>query len=374
MRAGILSRENGRAGAVIPIILTLMSAPDHDDENDEHDALGPLEELLDRGWERLRKNDLDGARRIAEEASALDPSAGEPWTLLGAAAAAGGDNDAAMEHYGKASRLAPDDISPVIYQAEILLFDRHEYDEALELCEHALDLAETEEEFLDAVLLKAEINVGKEDIPAAEAALDQLPPTPFPDAELEVRAGRCFFDLQHLEEAEDHFQRAIQVDAKSGDGYHGLGMVYEEQEDTRAMVKAWLRVRELDLELPAVAWALEQSEFEQIAEEALEELPERIRTLLANVPIVAADYPSIEIVAEGNDPRMMGFFSGVPYPEKTTLGGAPHLDCVFLYRLNIERMAKNRAETIHEIKITLLHETGHFFGLSEEELAEMGLG
>jgi predicted Zn-dependent protease with MMP-like domain len=89
---------------------------------------------------------------------------------------------------------------------------------------------------------------------------------------------------------------------------------------------------------------------------------------------VAGDFPSIEIIAEGNDPRMMGFFSGVPYPEKSNLGGAPHLDCVFLYQRNIERMCRSREETAKEIRITLLHETGHFFGLSEEELEEMGLG
>ncbi len=140
------------------------------------------------------------------------------------------------------------------------------------------------------------------------------------------------------------------------------------------MVKAWLRVRELDLEEPAVSWSMTQDDFEKVAEDALSELPDRIGKLLENVPIVAADYPSIEIVAEGNDPRMLGFFSGVPYPEKSHLGGAPHLDCVFLYKLNIERVARNRDEAAKEIRITLLHETGHFFGLSEEELEAMGLG
>ena len=117
-----------------------------------------------------------------------------------------------------------------------------------------------------------------------------------------------------------------------------------------------------------------QEDFEKVAEAALEELPERIGKPLENVPIVAADYPSLEIVAEGNDPRMLGFFSGVPYPEKSNLGGAAHLDCVFLYKTNIERAAKNREDAAKEIRITLLHETGHFFGLSEEELEDMGLG
>ena len=93
------------------------------------------------------------------------------------------------------------------------------------------------------------------------------------------------------------------------------------------------------------------------------------------MPILASDYPAVELVAEGSDPRMMGFFSGVPYPEKqNVMGASPHLDCVFLYQRNIERMSRDAAELRAEIRITLLHETGHFFGLSEEELEAMGLG
>ena len=122
-------------------------------------------------------------------------------------------------------------------------------------------------------------------------------------------------------------------------------------------------------------WALAEDAFEKIAEHALAELPERILTLLANVPILVSDVPSLEIVAEGNDPRMMGFFSGVPYPEKTMIGGPPpHLDCIFLYQRNIERATRTHGEMLDEIRKTLLHETGHFFGLSEEDLEDIGLG
>ena len=72
---------------------------------------------------------------------------------------------------------------------------------------------------------------------------------------------------------------------------------------------------------------------------------------------------------------MMGFFSGVPYPEKSNVAGAvPHLDCVFLYKRNIERVAQSPEEVRHEIRITLLHETGHFFALDEADLEALGLG
>jgi predicted Zn-dependent protease with MMP-like domain/Flp pilus assembly protein TadD len=347
---------------------------DDDDEREDR-AEDPLDRHLDEAWARFKKNDLEGARISARAAAALDPQNAEVETLYGNIEAAAGDHDAALEHFQKAMKLDREYVTPMLHAAEILMWPNEEYEDALELIDRALEAAEEEEDYLDAVLLKAEalVDMGAEDREIRET-LEELPPTAMPGPELHVRAAQLFLDLEMVDEAEEHFQQAVRLDDASADAYHGLGMVYEEREDTRAMVKAFMRVRELDLEAPPVAWTMSQDEFEKVAEDALGELPERIRELLGNVPIVAADYPSLEIVAEGNDPRMLGFFSGVPYPEKSNLGGVPHLDCVFLYQRNIERMCRNKSEAEREIRTTLLHETGHFFGLSEEELEAMGLG
>ena len=347
-----------------------------DDDEREGRADDPLSLELDKGWELLtKKNDLEGARISAAAAAALDPLSAEVETLFGAIAAAAGDHDAALERYQKAMKLDREYVLPMLYAAEILLWPNEEYEDALELIDRALEAADDEEDYLDALLLKAEalLDMGTEADEIREV-LEELPPSALPDPHLHVRAAQLYMDLEMVDEAEEHFKQAIEMDADHADAYHGLGIVYEEREDTRGMVKAFMRVRELDLDAPPVAWTMTQDEFEKVAEDALGELPERIRELLGNVPIVAADYPSIEIVAEGNDPRMLGFFSGVPYPEKSNLGGTPHLDCVFLYQKNIERMCRNKAEAEKEVRTTLLHETGHFFGLSEEELEAMGLG
>jgi predicted Zn-dependent protease with MMP-like domain/Flp pilus assembly protein TadD len=346
-----------------------------DDDDEESKPRDPLARHLDRGWDLLKQNDLAGARISAQAAVDIDPTAPEAETLFGAIAAASGDEQGALERYQRAMKLDREYVPPMLYAAEILLWPNEEYEDALELIERALEHADEEEDYIDALLLKAEamIDMGAEDDEVREV-LAELPPTQLPDPSFHVRAARCFLDLEMLDDAEDHFQQAIVLDAKYGDAYHGLGIVFEERDDTRAMVKAFLKVRELDLDEPPVAWGLTQEEFEKVAEDALGELPERFRELLGNVPIIAADYPSIETVAEGNDPRILGLFSGVPYPEKSNLDGSPHLDCVFLYQRNIERACKGRDEAAREIRTTLLHETGHFFGLSEEELEAMGLG
>ncbi len=225
--------------------------------------------------------------------------------------------------------------------------------------------------------MKGETLVEAGDLDEAAKALAELPPpkTDLPDVQYHLRAGRLALDVGDLDLSEGHFRRALERDPSQTDALHGLGIVHEERGDGKAMVKAFLKVREADLKEAAPPWGVSRERFEQIAEEALAELPEKIRGLLANVPILVADYPSVELIAEGSDPRMMGFFSGVPYPEKGTLDGSPpSLDTVFLYQRNIERYARTVEEVEEEIRKTLLHETGHFFGLTEEELEAMGLG
>ena len=84
---------------------------------------------------------------------------------------------------------------------------------------------------------------------------------------------------------------------------------------------------------------------------------------LAEVPVLHHDYPSEALVRDGWDPRILGFFAS----DET-------LTHILLFQRNIERICADRAEVHEEIRITLLHETAHFFGMTDEELDEIGLG
>jgi predicted Zn-dependent protease with MMP-like domain len=75
-------------------------------------------------------------------------------------------------------------------------------------------------------------------------------------------------------------------------------------------------------------------------------------------------------VQDGLDPRLLGLFSG---PSMTEGGDAPSLQQITLYARNLERAAATIEDLEEEVRITLLHETGHFFGLDEDGLAELGL-
>ena len=105
-----------------------------------------------------------------------------------------------------------------------------------------------------------------------------------------------------------------------------------------------------------------------------DELPPRARELLRGIPIVVADLPAEADVDTGVDPRSLGLFSGTPHGDYPHLGGQPGLTQILLFRRNIERVAATDEDLREEIRITLLHETGHFFGLDDAGLEDIGLG
>lgn len=208
-----------------------------------------------------------------------------------------------------------------------------------------------------------------------EELLRSLPPGPLAAPALHVRAADAWQELDQLRDAERHYRLALELDPDHSDALHGLGCVHQLEDAHAPMVAAWLRVRELDLADAKLPWGVSVEEFTAAAEAAFEELPAEIHTHLENLPIVVCDYPSAELIQDGVDPRSLGVITGVPFSHKRVLpDGPPELDCVQLYQLNIERIAQSREEVLEEVRITVLHETGHYFGLSDEDLDAMGLG
>jgi predicted Zn-dependent protease with MMP-like domain/Flp pilus assembly protein TadD len=327
---------------------------------------------IEHGWQLLDEGKIDEARRLADRAATADPESPEAHTLVGAVANAEDDVEGALEAFERAMELDDEYLDPVLLAAETLALSG-DADEARRLVERAIDLAEEEDEYVDALLLKAEIELAAEDPEAAAKTLTELPPVALPTAALELRAGDAFLELDQADRAEEHFRRAATQEPDSADAEYGLGLAAEARGEREAMVSHFQRVRLLDGKAAPAPWAVSTDRLEELVEQALEELPERAQKLLENVPIMVEDQPSEEVVADGFDPRGLGLFAGVPFPEQSTLAAPPHLEAVFLYQRNIERVARSMSEVEAEIRTTLLHETGHFFGLDEEDLAELGL-
>lgn len=118
-------------------------------------------------------------------------------------------------------------------------------------------------------------------------------------------------------------------------------------------------------------------EFAAAVEEAIDALPDRFRRAAreGNVAILAEPIPDESLLIEEEppmDPSILGLYRGIPLPERSE-GDLGEPDTIHLFQHNLERVAESRDELVHEIAITTYHELGHFFGLTEEELADLEL-
>jgi len=112
---------------------------------------------------------------------------------------------------------------------------------------------------------------------------------------------------------------------------------------------------------------MDRKRFEKLVEQSLERLPAVYRSKLTNIAIIIEDAPARE-----TEPGtlLLGLFHGIPRTEKSVFYATPP-DQVFLYQKNIEAICSTDEEIRLQVRATLLHELGHYFGLSEEELRDI---
>ena len=117
---------------------------------------------------------------------------------------------------------------------------------------------------------------------------------------------------------------------------------------------------------------MNRTEFETVVGEALDGLPPEFAELMSNLTIQVEEAPDAETMADvGLDPEfddLFGLYTGVPLDQRGGWYGNVLPDLIVLYRKPLIRACGNRRELIHQIQLTLLHEIGHHFGFSEEEM------
>ena len=104
--------------------------------------------------------------------------------------------------------------------------------------------------------------------------------------------------------------------------------------------------------------------FEDHVRAALDELPPDLASALTNVAVVVED-------ENPEDPDLFGLYHGVPLPERGDMAGLPP-DTISIYRVPLEDSFPDPKELREEIRVTVLHELAHHFGLDEDRLAELG--
>jgi predicted Zn-dependent protease with MMP-like domain len=120
---------------------------------------------------------------------------------------------------------------------------------------------------------------------------------------------------------------------------------------------------------------LGRAEFEKLVAQTAESLPEHFLKRLENVDVVVEDEPTaedLELAGVERDGTLLGLYHGVPQSQRGPWYGNILPDRIVIYQRPIEAVARDRREIRKEIRITLMHEIGHHFGLAEDDLAEAG--
>ncbi len=120
---------------------------------------------------------------------------------------------------------------------------------------------------------------------------------------------------------------------------------------------------------------LSRAEFEGLVARAVNLLPQRFLARLENVDVVVEEEPTdddLELAGVEPGGTLLGLYHGIPQSERGSWYGSALPDRIVIYQRPIEALARNRREIQKEIRITLMHEIGHHFGLGEDELSEAG--
>jgi predicted Zn-dependent protease with MMP-like domain len=113
--------------------------------------------------------------------------------------------------------------------------------------------------------------------------------------------------------------------------------------------------------------------FVKVVEEALDSLPQEFRSHIRNVAVLVEDVPPNQPSSQAGQQRslLLGLFRGVPTTKKSIFDLPMGPDHIVLYQKNIEAVCSSEAEVREQIRRTVIHELGHYFGLNENQLKDV---
>ncbi len=126
-----------------------------------------------------------------------------------------------------------------------------------------------------------------------------------------------------------------------------------------------------------MAYPVSKADFTGIVQAAIDELPERFIAAVEDVSIEVMDSPNPKLLSRLGTKKagpLLGLYTGVPRTFRCVEDSGRLPDSIYLFQENIESVCSTEAELIEQIRVTLLHEIGHYFGLDEDDLTRLGYG
>jgi predicted Zn-dependent protease with MMP-like domain len=110
-----------------------------------------------------------------------------------------------------------------------------------------------------------------------------------------------------------------------------------------------------------------EQEFEHLVSEALDSIPPELGRLMNNVAVLVADEaPPGE--------ALLGLYEGVPLTERDGWYAGVLPDTITIFRNPILRICETRDDVVEEVRVTVVHEVAHHFGIDDDELHDLGWG
>lgn len=111
-----------------------------------------------------------------------------------------------------------------------------------------------------------------------------------------------------------------------------------------------------------------EAEFEDLVSDALDTIPPELAEVMDNVVVLVEQEPPAE------DPELFGLYEGTPVTDRGEWYGGVLPDAIRLFQGPLQRHCETRAELVDEVRITVVHEIAHHFGIEDERLHELGWG
>ena len=106
--------------------------------------------------------------------------------------------------------------------------------------------------------------------------------------------------------------------------------------------------------------------FEQLVDQALDSIPEELAQRVSNVVVLIEDEPPED------EPDLLGLYDGVALTERDSGYGLELPDRIFIYRNPLMDFCETEAQLVDEVRITVVHEVAHHFGIDDARLHELG--
>jgi predicted Zn-dependent protease with MMP-like domain len=111
---------------------------------------------------------------------------------------------------------------------------------------------------------------------------------------------------------------------------------------------------------------MSRERFEDLVADALDEVPAELAALMDNVVVLVEDEPPED------DPDLLGYYDGTPLTERDSRYGGVVPDRIMIFRGPIVRMCESDDEVVEEVRITVVHEIAHHFGIDDDRLHALG--